>query len=364
MPKSLEEPLASRRETYRRSFLALLVIAVTIAFVAVTRSFLMTVLLAAIFSALVHPFYRRLLRLFRGRQTLASGTTLVLIAALVVVPLVAFIGVLVTQAVHVSQSAMPWIQQQIANPGALMTRIESLPGFERIEPYREQVLTKLGELVGSIGSFVVSKLSDVTKGTLALLLQIVILLYAMFFFLMRGRPVLERILVHLPLSKDESALIVERFVSVTRAALASTVVIGVVQGTLGGLALWVAGIKGAVFWGTLMAVTSMIPGVGATLVWLPACIYLILSDRVAAGMLLFAFCGVIVGSVDNVIRPRIVGKGTNLPELVVLISTLGGIMLMGAVGFIIGPVIAALFITIWEIYTAYIAGSTVSSADD
>ena len=353
----------SKSETYRKSFLALLVIAVTIAFFAVTKSFLITILLAAIFSAMLYPAYRRVLRVCRGRKALASAVTLIVTAAIVVVPLVAFVGVLVTQAVHISQTAMPWIQDQINNPSQLMQRIESIPGFGRVEPYREQILTRLGELVGSIGSFVVSKLSDVTKGTLAFLLQFIILLYSMFFFLMRGTSLLDPILVHLPLSKKESTLIVDRFVSVTRAALASTLVIGLLQGTLGGLAFWVAGIKGAVFWGTLMAVMSMIPGVGTGIVWLPACIYLILSDRVAAGMLLLAFCAVIVGSVDNVLRPRIVGKGTNLPELVVLVSTLGGIMLMGAIGFIIGPVIAALFITIWEIYTAFVRGSTDSALE-
>jgi predicted PurR-regulated permease PerM len=353
----------SKSETYRRTFLGVLVVAVTIAFIAVMRNFLITLLLAAIFSALLHPFYRRVLRLFRGHKTIASATTLLLTILVVIVPLVLFIGVLVSQAVHVSQQAMPWIQEQLGNPSELERRLEKLPGFERIEPYREQILTKLGELVGTIGSFTVNKLSAVTKSTLTFAIQLVILLYAMFFFLMSGGAFLERILVHVPLSKNETGQIVGRFVSVTRAALASTLVIGVIQGTLGGLAFWVAGIKGAVFWGTLMAVLSMIPGVGATLVWLPAAIYLVLSGRVADGMMLFAFCAVIVGSVDNLLRPRLVGKETRLHDLIVLLSTLGGIMLMGAVGFIIGPVIAALFITVWDIYSAFVRGSTGASTE-
>lgn len=353
----------TKSETYRRTFMGLMVVAVTIAFVAVTKSFLMTMLLGAIFSAILYPVYRRVLGWCRGRAALASAVTLILTAAIVVVPFVVFVGVLVNQAVHVSQNAMPWIQEQINNPSQLMKRIESIPGFENVEPYREQILTKLGELVGSIGSFVVSKLSDFTKGTLAFLLQFIILLYSMFFFLMSGTSVLKQVLVHLPLSRRESELIGDRLVSVTRAALASTVLIGIIQGLMGGFAFWVAGIKGAVFWGTVMAVMSMIPGVGAGIVWLPACIYLILSDRIAAGMLLLAFCAVILSSVDNVLRPRIVGKGTNLPQLVVLVSTLGGIMLLGPVGLIVGPVIAALFITIWNIYSDFVGGSTDSATE-
>ncbi len=355
--------MANKSETYRRAFMGLLVVAVTVAFIAVTKNFLLTILLAAIFSAMLNPVYRRVLRLFRGRAALASAVTLIVTATIVVVPLVAFIGVLVNEAVHVSTAAVPWIEEQVSNPSELTRKIESIPGFERFEPYREQILTKLGEIASTIGAFVVSKLTDVTKGTLSFLLQFLILLYAMFFFLMQGRSVLDEMLLHMPLNKKESALIVDRFVSVTRAALASTVVIGIIQGTLGGLAFWVAGIKGPVFWGTLMAVMSMIPGVGSGIVWLPACIYMILSDNVVGGMLLLAFCAVIIGSVDNVLRPRIVGKGTNLPQLIVLISTLGGIMLIGPVGFIIGPVIAALFITIWQIYTEFIRGSSSTRAE-
>jgi predicted PurR-regulated permease PerM len=348
----------SANETYRKTFLGLLVVAVTIGFLAVMRGFLVTLLLAAIFSAILHPAYRRVRHVLRGRKSLASAVTLLLTVLVVIVPLIVFVGALVTQAVQVSQSAVPWIQEQLENPSELMRRLEAVPGFDRLAPYRQQIMTKIGELVGTIGTFTVSKLSAATKGTLALAVQLVILVYAMFFFLMDGAAALDRILVHVPLSKSESDVIVGRFVSVTRATLVSVLVIGILQGTLGGLAFAVAGIPGAVFWGTLMAVLSMIPGVGATLVWLPAVVYLVLSGQVATGMLLFAFCALIVGSVDNLLRPRLVGRDTKLPQLVVLLSTLGGITLMGVVGFIIGPVIAALFISVWDIYTASVGGST------
>lgn len=349
-------------DNYRKFFMGAMVIAVTIAFIAVMRSFLVTLLLAAIFSAILHPFYYRVLRLFRGRQAIASIVTLLIVYVVVIGPMAVFVGVLVSQAVNVSQSAVPWIQQQVSNPSELVQKLETLPGFDRLEPYREQILTKVGEFVGTIGTFMVSKLSAVTKGTVTVGLQFLIMTYAMFLFLMRGSAALRIILSYLPLSKEESTLIVDRFVAVTRASLVSSVVIGVIQGTLGGLAFWVAGIKGAVFWGTLMGVAALVPGVGAAIVWLPGVIYLVLSGHTAAGLLLCAFCAVIVSSVDNVIRPRLVGRDTKLPELIVLLSTLGGIMLMGPVGFIIGPVVAALFITVWDIYARYLRGPAKSSA--
>lgn len=351
----------SSKDNYRRFFMGAMVIAVTIAFIAVMRNFLITLLLAAIFAALLHPFYRRVLRLFRGRQVIASILTLLITYVVVIGPMAVFVGVLVSQAVHVSQTAVPWIQQQISNPSELVQRLEALPGFDRLEPYREQILTKVGEFVGTIGTFMVSKLSDVTKGTVTVGLQFLIMTYAMFLFLMRGSAALRAILAYLPLSKEESTLIVDRFVAVTRASLVSSIVIGVIQGLLGGVAFAVAGIKGAVFWGTLMGVAALVPGVGATIVWLPGVLYLVFGGHTAAGLLLFAFCAVIVSSVDNVLRPRLVGRDTKLPELIVLLSTLGGIMLMGPVGFIIGPVVAALFITVWDIYARYLRGPVKAS---
>jgi predicted PurR-regulated permease PerM len=143
---------------------------------------------------------------------------------------------------------------------------------------------------------------------------------------------------------------VEKFLSVTRATLKGSLVIGLVQGLLAGAAFAVAGIQGAAFWGTVMAVMSIIPAVGTGLVWVPAVIYLFVISRTAAAIALGLWCLVVVGTVDNFLRPALVGRDTKMPDLLVLVSTLGGLFYFGAVGFIIGPVVAALFLTVWEIY--------------
>ncbi|HEU4363882.1 MAG TPA: AI-2E family transporter, partial [Candidatus Krumholzibacteria bacterium] len=260
-------------ETYRRNFLALLLIVVTAAFFVMMRRFLIPLLLAAIFAALVSPMYRGLTRWFRGRRRLAAIATLLIVFLVVVIPLSLFTGVLVSEAIQVSNAAMPWIQQQIANPDELLGRLEALPFSDRIVPHQEQILEKAAEVVRTVGTFIVSRLSDVTRGTLTFLVDVVILLYAMFFFLTDGRRLLDGLLNPMPLSASERERIVGRFVTVTRAALASTVVIGLIQGLLGGIAFSVMGVPGAVFWGTVMAVFSMIPGVGPAIVWVPACAY-------------------------------------------------------------------------------------------
>lgn len=348
-------------DSHRRNFLTVLLVVVSVAFIVMMKRFLVPLLLAAIFAALVSPLYRWLLRLFRGRRTLSSLTTLLVVFLVVVVPLTLFAGILVGQAVQVSNAAVPWIQHQIENPDQFLSRLQALPFADRIMPYQDEILRRVAEVVRAAGTFIINRLSDVTRGTVAFIFDVVILFYAMFFFLIDGRRFLTGIVGSLPLSPQESERIVGRFVSVTRAALASTVVIGLVQGTLGGLALGVVGVPGAAFWGTLMAVFAMIPGVGTAAVWVPVCIYLLATGSVGTGIGLAVYFALVVGSVDNLLRPRLVGRETQLPDLLVLLSTLGGLMMFGAVGFILGPVLAALFVTTWDIFNAFVRQSQESA---
>ena len=144
--------------------------------------------------------------------------------------------------------------------------------------------------------------------------------------------------------------VLERLRSVTRATLKGTLVIGVIQGTLAGIGLWFAGLGSAAFWGTIMAVLSIVPGIGAALVWGPAVIYLFIIGQKLTAALLLIWCSAVVGTIDNMLRPRLVGKDAKMPDLLILIGTLGGLFLFGPVGFIIGPLICGLFLTVWEIY--------------
>jgi predicted PurR-regulated permease PerM len=161
---------------------------------------------------------------------------------------------------------------------------------------------------------------------------------------------LKRVLYFLPLPHEDERRMVDKFVSVTRATLKGTVVIGIIQGALGGLAFLVVGIQGWVFWGTVMVVLSIVPGIGIALVWAPAAILLASSGRIGAAIGLAVFCGLVAGSVDNVLRPRLVGRDVEMHDLLILFATLGGLFLFGLTGFLIGPILAALFVTVWDIY--------------
>jgi predicted PurR-regulated permease PerM len=276
--------------------------------------------------------------------------TLILILLLVLLPLGVLLGIVVAQAIKVGQSVTPWVQKQLAEPAAFSDLLKLIPFYDQIMPYQELILRKAGETVGLLSSFLINHLQSLTKLTVNFLLMLFILLYSMFFFLMDGHKLLHKILYYLPLEDRQEQKMLDKFTSVTRATLKGTAVIGLLQGGLAGIAFAAVGIPSAVFWSAVMTVLSIIPGIGTMLVWGPAAIILAAAGNYFKAAALAIFCGLVVGSIDNLLRPRLVGKDTQMHELLIFFGTLGGIAFFGVIGFIIGPIIAALFVTIWDIY--------------
>jgi predicted PurR-regulated permease PerM len=338
------------QDAVNKSVLLLMVIAISALFLSMIQQFLMAIFLAGLFSALARPVYRRLKIRFKGHRHLASVTTLLLMIIVVLIPLMLLVGIIVGQAIDVGQSITPWIRQTIEQPDRLTAYLQHLPFYEHLEPYRGIILEKAGQLVGSISKWIVGGLSQATLGTANFLFMTFVFLYTMYFLQMDGDKLVRTILYYLPLGNEDESLMMDKFTSVTRATIKGTMLIGIMQGGLAGAAFAVAGIDNAVFWGTVMAVLSIIPSIGSALVWGPAAIILIMQGNVSSGAGLLVFCGVVVGSLDNVLRPILVGKDTKMHELMIFFGTLGGIMMFGITGIFIGPLIASLFVTIWELY--------------
>jgi predicted PurR-regulated permease PerM len=265
-------------------------------------------------------------------------------------PLVLFAGIVASEASSISQSMEPWLNKQLEQPREWDQMLEGIPFWDRIAPYREPITAKLEELTSAFGSYLVNSLSAATRGTADIVFKLFVVLFSMFYFLTHGREVLDHVMRYVPLEERDKTQLLDKFVSVSKATLMGTLVIGIVQGGLAGLAFAVVGIKGAAFWGTIMAVLSIIPGVGTALIWGPAVIYLFAVGRIVPAVGLLLWCALVVGTADDLLRPALVGKGTQMPEILVLLSTFGGIFMFGALGFVIGPVIAALFIAVWRIY--------------
>jgi predicted PurR-regulated permease PerM len=340
----------SRSERLRRLTLVFIAVGTTLLFAWMISEFVMALLLAAIFSALFHPLYCWLLPRLGARRELASAATIGIVLLGVILPLTGFVALVVSQAVQFSRSARPWVEQNIARATHVEELVNTVPALQFLKPYSEEVGPKLGEFAGALGSWALGFATDAARETATFFLLLFVMLYAMYFFLLQGRAALSRMLYYLPLPAEDEERMVERFVSVARATMKGTLVIGLIQGLLGGLGFAVAGVEGAALWAAVMAILSVIPGLGSAVVWVPVVITMGLMQRWGACIGLLVWCAGVVGSVDNVLRPWLVGKDTKLPDVLILVSTLGGLTVFGAIGIVLGPIVAALFITVWDLY--------------
>lgn len=341
---------AMTRETVNRTVLLLLVVVISAVFLQMIRHMLMALLMAAILAGLLARPYARLTRLFRGHRAAAAVVTELLLVLGILLPLGGLAGLVTAQAIKVGKNVEPWIRQNLARPDDLSRKLEALPFYDRLAPYRDDILQKAGQIAGSVSNWLVDAVGNATVGTVQFLFLFFVMLYALYFFLTNGRAVLERILYYLPLQDDDERRMLDKFLSVTRATLKGTGLIGLLQGALGAVAFMAVGIAAPVFWGAIMVILSVIPGLGVGLVSVPAAAWLAMDGRWLAAGGLVAWFVLVVGLVDNVVRPRVVGRDTQMSELLVFLSTLGGLSLFGALGLVIGPIVGALFVTVWEIY--------------
>jgi predicted PurR-regulated permease PerM len=338
------------RSTSNRITVLLIVLAISVLFFAMVRGFVITILFAGLLAALAHPIYRRVERLFKGRRNLASLATLFLLFLIVLLPLGGLFGIVAQQAFRISHSVQPWVQETLGRPWGSDEIFKTLPFHDSLYAYKDVIFQKGGELVGIVSNRLFSGLSSATLSTVTFLFHFVVFLYSAFFFMKDGPALLDKMLYYLPLPESDQRRLLDKFTSVARATLKGTFLIGIIQGTLAGLAFAVIGIESAVFWGTLMTVLAMIPGLGTAFVWVPASIILAATGHVAKAVGLAIFCILVVGTIDNILRPRFVGRDTQLHPLLIFLGTIGGIALFGIAGFLVGPIVAALFVTAWDIY--------------
>ena len=347
------EPSTISGTNLRTAFVLVLVVAVTALFLAVTWPFLKPLLLGALLAGLFHPLYRWITKVMGGRRSLGAAVTLLVLLVLGLGPVSAFLGIVLQQALTMSDQALPWLNQHLGAATTFNVQewvVKRSPALAKYMPSQEQLLEQVGTAAKTTGAFLVGFASRMTATTFAFLIDLFVMLYAMFFFFRDGHRILERIFYYTPLSDEDETRMFTQFASITRATVKGTLVIGIIQGGLAGIAFWVAGIEGAALWGTIMTVLSIIPGIGAALVWVPVVIILFVTGQYLTATLLAAWCAAVVGTVDNFLRPVLVGRDAKMPDLLILIGTLGGLFLFGPMGFIVGPIVCGLFLTVWDIY--------------
>ncbi|MEM1040991.1 MAG: AI-2E family transporter [Bacteroidota bacterium] len=354
------------RTVENASFLALVVL-VTLAFLGLLRTFLEPVFWAVVLAILFNPVYEALRDQLGGRRTLASVLTIGAVVLLVILPLTG-IGIAVTGEAVTVYDRVASGEIDVTAPVEAFERWLPLASeqMQRFNVDFDRVRESLENTAVTVSQFVASQAIALGQGAVNVLILFVLTLYLLFFFLRDGDRLIEGLIRALPLGDPRERKLFARFAQVSRATVKGTLVVGIVQGTLGGLLFWVLGLGAPVLWGVVMTILSMLPAVGSALVWGPAAVYLIATGSVAKGIILIAVGALLIGLVDNVLRPLLVGRDTQLPDYVILFSTLGGIVAFGLSGFVIGPIIAGLFITVWEMFIEEFSDldDTVATAED
>lgn len=342
--------MEKQKTTLARSFILVLLLITSLIFIYMIRSYLIPLILAALTSALIIPIHNRFVRLFRGKKRAAALVTILLLVLIIGIPMLFLLGAVTNEAVALGTKAAPWIAEQLGDGPLFENLIGKLPFGEAIAPYSEQLTEKIYQAAVSLGNLLVNSIPQLTRGALTLFLNVFIYLYALFSFILYGSRAVEQVITFIPLSQEDSRRIVTRGMQVIRASLKGILVIGILQGTLITLSFWIIGIEGALFWGLIVVVLSAIPAAGTPLVWGPAALWLAVSGRIGAALALTAWGVLVVGLVDNILRPMVVGRDAKLPDLLILISILGGLGLFGPSGILIGPVIASAAVTVLDIY--------------
>ena len=336
----------------RGVFLALLA-AVTAAFVWVLLPFFGAVLWGVALAILFTPLFKWLLRKMPGKRNAAALSTLALCLFIVILPL-AMVGVslvqeiaLVTQNIRSGEINFATYFQQIldALPQWMLNLVQRF-NLGNMEAWQARI--SAGAAQGS--QLVASQALTIGQNTFDFLVSFFVMLYLLFFLVRDGAELSKKMRDALPLAKPHTHYLLNKFTTVIRATIKGNVAVAVAQGTLGGLTFWFLGVQGALLWAVLMAFLSLLPAVGAALIWGPVAIYYLATGQWWQGGVLI-FVGVfVIGLVDNILRPLLVGKDTQMPDYIVLMSTIGGMAIFGINGFVVGPVIAALFMAAWSLF--------------
>ncbi len=334
-----------------RSFILALA-AVSVAFTYLMLPFFAVILWACIIALVFYPLHAKVLSRVSERENLAALITLLLCIVIAITPALFLFSSFIKQGTAVYQQ----LESGQIKPSLWLEQIRA--AFPQIDQLLQMIgldistlKQKLGALSVEAGKVMAGNALSIGQNTLAWLASLGLMLYLTFFMLRDGAKLIPILIRALPLGDEREHLLMQKFAEVTRATIKGSLVVAMVQGALGGFIFGALDIPGPVLWGVVMTVLSLIPIVGASLIWLPVGLYLLATGATTDGIILIAFGAIVIGLVDNILRPILVGRDTKMPDYLILLSTLGGFSVFGMTGFVLGPLIAALFLTFWEIFT-------------
>ncbi|WP_363351882.1 AI-2E family transporter [Methylocystis echinoides] len=341
------------RDIEDTAFLAL-ILAVSVSFAWILWPFYGAVLWGTVTAIVFAPLYRRLLSSMQPRRNLAAIVTVMIIVLVVILPLTLIAAAMAQEA----SGAYEQLQSGDLDLVRLFRQgFDALPTWAA-DLMRRFGLTSLGEAQEKLSEevikgsqFFATKALGIGQGAVSLIVNLCVMLYLLFFLLRDEEALAYELRDAIPLRAEQKDALLRKFAVVIRATVKGDLLVAVLQGALGGLIFWILGVSAPLLWAALMAILSLVPAIGAALVWGPVAIYFLVSGAIWQGIALIVYGAFVIGLADNVLRPILVGKDTKMPNYVVLISTLGGIQMFGLNGFVMGPVIAAMFIAAWDIYS-------------
>jgi predicted PurR-regulated permease PerM len=330
------------------------VLVVSIAFALVIEPFFAAVLWGVIAAILFAPLNRQILSAIPTHRNGAALITLFLILGVVIVPAFVLGAALLQEGAYFYAKIQSGEINFVRLFGQVLAALPdwATPYLRRLgltNFYAAQDMVTKG--VTSSFRTLAAQAFQIGQSAFSFFVALGVMLYLTYFLLRDGEMLSQRIAAAAPLRASQRQALIEQFVIVIRATIKGSIVVAIVQGLIGGVVFWALGIQGALLWGVLMGAFSLLPAVGTAIVWVPVAIYLFATGAIWQGGVLVVCGALVIGSVDNVLRPILVGRETRIPDYVVLISTLGGLEMFGFNGIVIGPVIAALFIATWDIFT-------------
>jgi predicted PurR-regulated permease PerM len=332
-------------------FLAILGL-VTILFLFLLRPFFFPIFWAAVIAGIFKPLYRRIDGKLR-RPNLSSAIIFLIIALIILLP-AGVVGTLVfNESVQIYQALSPDTKHMDHSIQHVINSISDNAIARLFHVNKAMLIAKTTEVMQGITNYIFVHLTQLTQNTLGLLVKFAIMLYTLFFFLRDGDRFLLMAMKVVPLGMGRERLLYENFITTARSTLKVTLIIGGIQGVLGGIVFLVTGIEGALIWGLLMILMAIVPVVGCSVIWVPAGLIMLLMGHIWEGILILTVGTFVISTVDNLLRPILIGKDVAMHPLLIFLSTLGGIVLFGFSGFVIGPVVTSLLIALWEMYEAF-----------
>jgi len=332
---------------------------VTILFLYLLQPFFFPIFWAAVIAGVFRPLYIRINGKL-NRPNLSTAILFLLIALIILLP-AGIVGTLVfNESVQIYEKLSPDTKHMDRSIQRLINSIADNSLARLFHINKAMLIAKTTEVAQGITNYIFVHLTELTQNTLGLLVKFAIMLYTLFFFVRDGDRFLRMVMKILPLGMGREKLLYERFIVTARSTLKVTLIIGGIQGTLGGIVFLVTDVEGALIWGLLMILMAIVPLVGCSIIWAPAGILMLLTGHIWEGILILAVGFLVISTVDNVLRPILIGKDVEMHPLLIFLSTLGGIILFGFSGFVIGPVITSLLIAIWEMYEEFYRREKVS----